>query len=200
MVKNKNHNLDKARFTEPFYTNYDLYEVDGVDGKAKQGPGAGFYQKMHEYKSVSDFLKKKRKKRNKKKAELRMKILKSLFKCAIDFPIDDQIKNPITPEQNSSIEISLPFGGITDEYLPLNDKEDKDPTKLNFGRDYQNEGEELETIEDFLKQINPSEPPLLGLPDGMDPKDETADKTLSNRYQDYGTTDSGNKTYDNISF
>lgn len=194
MSKNKSHELDKARFDEPFFKNYDLYDTDG-----KTGPGTGLYQHMSEYKSVADFLKKKRKKRKSKKAALRIKLLKSLMKQAIDFPVDSSIKDPIQPENTGALQ-SLPFSGMSDKYVPLNDEEDKDATKLNFGEDYQNDGEESETIEDFLEKVNPSESPLLGLPDGMDPKDETADQTLSNRSQDYGTTDSGNTLYDNISF
>jgi hypothetical protein len=194
MSKNKNHELDKARFDEPFFKNYDLYDTDG-----KTGPGTGLYQHMSEYKSVADFLKKKRKRKS-KKASLRIKILKSLMKQAIDFPIDESFKDPIQLEENNSIQTALPMGGMSDEYLPENDQEDKMPTALNFGEDYQDDGKEEETIEDFLEKVKPSESPLLGLPDGMNPEDETADKTLSNRSQDYGTTDSGNTLYDNVSF
>jgi len=50
----------QPRFKEPFYHNYDVYEVDGVDGKAEHGPGEGWHA-MQNYKSVADFLKDRRK-------------------------------------------------------------------------------------------------------------------------------------------
>lgn len=45
----------QPRFVEPFYRNYDLYDVEGVDGPAKHGPGSG-YNHMNEFKSIKDFL------------------------------------------------------------------------------------------------------------------------------------------------
>jgi hypothetical protein len=51
----------QTRFEEPLYRNYDVYETEGVDGKAKHGPGAG-YHSMQDYKSVGDFLKDRRNK------------------------------------------------------------------------------------------------------------------------------------------
>ena len=48
----------QPRFKEPFYRNYDLYDVPGFD---HIGPGAG-YHSMQKYKSVSEFLDAKRKK------------------------------------------------------------------------------------------------------------------------------------------
>ena len=51
--------IDQPRFKTQFFKNYDYVENS-------TGPGAGFYQNMHEYKSVKDFLDKK-KKRNKDK-------------------------------------------------------------------------------------------------------------------------------------
>lgn len=55
-----------------FFKNYDLYETEGVDGPAKQGPGTGFYSNMGKYKSVSDFLNKKRKIQKRKLAFLQI--------------------------------------------------------------------------------------------------------------------------------
>lgn len=46
----------QPRFEEPLYKNYDVYNVSG-----KHGPGAGYHD-LQKYKSVSDFLKAKRKK------------------------------------------------------------------------------------------------------------------------------------------
>lgn len=56
--------VNQPRFKEPLYDNYDLYETEGVKGPAKHSPGTGFYQNMEKYKSVSDFIKKKRKRNN----------------------------------------------------------------------------------------------------------------------------------------
>lgn len=55
----------QPRFKEPLYRNYDIYEVDGVDGKAKHGPGEGWHA-MQNYKSVAEFLKDRRERSKKK--------------------------------------------------------------------------------------------------------------------------------------
>lgn len=81
-----------------FYRNYDLYETEGVDGPAKQGPGTGFYQNMHKYKSISDFRKKKRKEKARKK---KLALLRIACDCnLIDFPSD-------------TIQNTIPFDGVT---------------------------------------------------------------------------------------
>src|SRR5271154_3675022 len=64
----KKYRSDKAitvqpRFVEPFYRNYDLYDVEGVDGPAKHGPGSG-WNHMNEFKSIKDFLDFRRQKLN----------------------------------------------------------------------------------------------------------------------------------------
>lgn len=48
----------QTRFKEPFYRNYDLYDIPGFE---HIGPGAGWHS-MQKYKSVSEFLEAKRKK------------------------------------------------------------------------------------------------------------------------------------------
>jgi hypothetical protein len=63
--KKKKYKAEKAilvqpRFKEPFYRNFDLYDVEGVDGKPKLGPGAGWHH-MHKYKSIKEFRDAKRK-------------------------------------------------------------------------------------------------------------------------------------------
>jgi hypothetical protein len=45
----------QPRFVEPFYRNYDLYDVEGVDGPAKHGPGSG-WNHMNDFNSVKEFL------------------------------------------------------------------------------------------------------------------------------------------------
>ncbi len=57
----KKYSVEKAitvqpRFVEPFYRNYDLYDVEGVDGPAKHGPGSG-WNHMDDHKSIKEFLK-----------------------------------------------------------------------------------------------------------------------------------------------
>lgn len=50
--------VNQTRFKEPFYRNYDLYDIPGFE---HIGPGAGWHS-MQKYKSISEFLKAKRKK------------------------------------------------------------------------------------------------------------------------------------------
>ncbi len=86
MAKDKNPQHTYPR--DPvFYQNYDLYETEGVDGPAKQGPGAGFYQNMDKYKSVSDFVKKKRKRKSRQRKIALLSIACDINK--IDFPSDE---------------------------------------------------------------------------------------------------------------
>lgn len=119
--KEKKYKSEKAivvqpRFKEPLYRNYDLYNVPG-----KHGPGAGWHD-MQKYKSVSDFLKDKRKKlkdkykaddswieeelptkkERKDKIKTRAALLSKITKVAIDYPIDDQINSgPILGDSES---------------------------------------------------------------------------------------------------
>lgn len=197
----------QPRFKEPFFKNYDLYETEGVDGPAKHGPGAGLYQNMDKYKSVSDFLAKKRK-RNKDKykaddspkksrSQRRMALLQ---KIAIDFPVDDQVNNSIPfSGEGGSVGESAQIGGYLDKYLPQDDFEGKSPDQLDFGRDYVSDSPEADKPED-AGDLPVKEPHLYGLPDGMAPEELDADKTISTRTPEYGTTDSGNTLYDKVSF
>lgn len=219
----------QPRFKEVFYKNFDLYETEGTDGPAKHGPGAGFYQNMSKYKSVSDFIKQKRK-RNKnkyksddsyisdKKAELisrieriaqRREVLELLTKTALDFEIDEIIQSdPILGDSGSSVHDSIYFGGQTDQYLQSEDFEGKDPSKLNYGRDYIEDLEErnkvlskTEELEDLLKNLSgvilqPKEPELFGLPQGIKSQEDL--DAPSDEDVEYGTTDSGNDFYNKM--
>ena len=105
---------DKARGV--IFKNYDLYDV------GNSGPGAGFYQNMDKYKSISDFLKKKRKKSIKRKLSLAkliyndVKYLNSVIDIYLKASVDD---NYIDFTTDDSVTI-LPFdetnqvGGIAD--------------------------------------------------------------------------------------
>lgn len=202
----------QPRFKEPFYRNYDAYDVPGADGKINQsGPGTGWHS-MHKYKSISEFLKEKRRnmqdkykaddswiedtESNKKdrvqKMKTRAKLLYKLTKYAIDFPIDDQV-TPILGDSGTYSD-SVPIGGITDEYLPLNDFEGKSSDVLDFGRDYTEEDiGEQEIVEET---ITPAESSLYGMPDGIIPIEDL--DSPSSEDPRYGTTDLGNNTYDKM--
>ncbi len=196
--KYKSEKIDhiKTRFDEPFYKNYDLYDVKG-----KHGPGAGWHE-MQNYKSVSDFLKEKRKKlknkyKNKDKIKARAEHFYNIIKSAIDFPIDDQI-TPINDGEDS-YPYAVGFGGLLDEYLPGNDLEEKRPDQLNFGRDYSDQNIDA-VMSDLLHNKNfVEEPDLYGLPDGIEPEEDLdADKTINIENPESGKTDSGNTIYNKM--
>lgn len=113
--KEVKYQADKAivvqpRFVEPFFHNYDYVEADGVDGKAKHGPGSG-WNSMRDFKSIKEFLAARRKKsKDKYKAddswieptpanhkkrveEMSIKNARHQDINAIDFPIDSQINH-----------------------------------------------------------------------------------------------------------
>lgn len=212
----------QPRFKEPLFKNYDLYETEGVDGPAKHGPGTGLYQNMDKYDSVEDFVKQKRK-RNKDKYKAddsyieddgsitksekksnkiarRMMLLSVLTKTAIDFPIDDQIGSTPILGDSGSYTYSIPIGGQLDEYLTMPDFEGKGPEELSHGRDYTEDGDEdkkINIIQSLLTELegklNPTEPSLYGLPDGISPKEDL--DAPNDEDPDYGTTDSGNTLY-----
>lgn len=228
--KKKKYKSDRAitvqpRFKEPLFKNYDLYETKGEDGLAKHGPGTGLYQNMEKYKSVKDFIDKKRK-RNKYKADdshiedtisnredriskmkVRSRILYKITKIAIDFPIDDNIDpNLAHSNSDSNTDTSLGNanhgGGYLDKYLPMDDFENKPPSALNFGRDYTDDVEDskeldLETLEALIEKYTNEQKGLYGMPDGVNLQDgELRDPTDINPY--YGTIDSENTLYDKL--
>lgn len=113
------------------YKNYDLYEVEPKD----LGPGAGFYQNMDKYKSVSDFRDQK-KKRNERKTKIRKALFKSIELQAskkednnnlVD-PTEGQVTPiPFAPAETTQI-------GLYDGMYPPEDLEDKPVTNLYYGR------------------------------------------------------------------
>lgn len=203
----------QPRFKEPFYRNYDAYETPG-----EHSPGAGWHS-MHDYKSIADFLKAKRKKlkgkykaedtwientkdnqeERKRKMKTRAKLLSKLTKIAIDFPIDDQIGSGSILGDAGSYSDSVPIGGLGDYGNPLRDFEDKSPDQLDFGRDYAGEPEELgeERLQALMdKYLNAPEPSIFGLPDGIRPPEDLDPEATINRANPYfGTTDLGNTTH-----
>jgi len=228
--KKKKYKSDRAiviqpRFKEPFYINYDLYEVQGVDGPAKHGPGAG-YHKMHEFKNVKDFLNDKIKKlKGKYKADdsyiedngsitkgdkksnriaRRMILLSTIVKNAIDFGSDDQINSTPILGDSGSYGDSIPIGGQLDEYLTIPDFEGKSPDQLDFGRDYTNDDaaitDNISLMQSLLDELNETlnshESDLYGLPDGISPKEDL--DAPNDEDPDYGVTDSGNTLYEKM--
>lgn len=203
----------QPRFKEPFYRNYDIYDVPGPDGKPSElGPGSGWHSLMKNYKSIADFLKAKRKRmqdkykaedtcigedkssrkvERKQKMKARSSLLYKLTKYAIDFPIDDNI-TPILGDAGVYSD-SVPIGGALDEYLPLNDFEAKSPDKLDFGRDYADVEKGKQLMDEI---INPSESAIYGLPDGIFPIEDLDQPGNENPW--YGTTDSGNIVYNEM--
>jgi hypothetical protein len=82
---------------------------------------------------------------------------------------------------------------MLDEYLPLDDFEDKSPDKLDFGRDYADEEENIQSMDET---INPAESAIYGLPDGILPIEDLDQPSNENPW--YGTTDSGNTVYNEM--
>ena len=218
----------QPRFKEPFYRNYDLYETEGVDGSAKHGPGSGLYQNMSKYKSVSEYLENKRK-QNKDKyksddswildngsltkqninAKARMKILNKIITLAnnnldnnnIDFPIDDFIGSGAILGDSGTLSDSVFIGGQLDEYLPNPDFEGKNVTELNFGRDYVDSFDTINSLQEKFdnlldEPIMPKETDIFGLPQGISPPEDL--DHLNNENSQYGTTDSGNTVYNKM--
>lgn len=196
--------LDMPRYQTPFFLNYDYADDES-------GPGTGLFHHMTDYKSVADFLKKKRKRNkdkykaeeflqeddgsvHKKKAARRM----GLLKMAIDFPNDSQINNPIIGEGDSYIN-SIPIGGLYDYIIPNPDFEGKGKESLNFGEDYTEDAQPKESIniDNIIDNfINPKESDPLGIPGGIIPvSDLDANETISNINQEYGKRDFGNSMY-----
>src|SRR5271168_4317702 len=116
----KKYRSDKAitvqpRFVEPFYRNYDLYDVEGVDGPAKHGPGSG-WNHMNEFKSVKDFLDFRRQKlkgkyvaedtyiteQNHQDREARMKLRADLLRGLIKTAADDNADNMLPPKEHGT--------------------------------------------------------------------------------------------------
>lgn len=185
-----------SRFEEPFFKNYDLYNVPG-----KHSPGAG-WNEILEYKSVKDFLNKRRKKiknKSNKKIKARIHTLNQIVKNGIDFSLDQYV-TPILGDAGAYVN-SVPIGGRGDYYFALNDFEGKRPEQLNFGRDYVEDQEPSPYLKGLaLILLEPKEPDLL-FPNGFDPEEDLdADKTITDINPAYEVTDSGNTLYNKMWF
>lgn len=173
MIKqaSKKENSNQPRMM--FFKNYDYIEDP-------TGPGEGLFQNMHKYKSVKDFLNKKRK-RNKK---ARKHIL-SMIKLGIDFVADDYSSPDNYNFFDSEINNYLP-SGQTDYANSNYDFEDKNISELNFGRDYTNDSVKINKLLDQL--LTPAEAPEYGISDGVVQDDDSFYK--KNTYQGILDTDS----------
>lgn len=117
----------------------------------------------------------------------------------IDFPIDDQIGSDPILGNSGTYSDSVPIGGASDEYLTEPDTEGKSPDKLDFGRDYvedEHADKELDLDALVQKYLNPAEPSIYGLPDGISPPEDL--DAPSNENPQYGETNSGNTLYDKM--
>lgn len=117
-----------------FFKNYDLYETEGAGGKDKApSPGTGFYQNMNKYKSVADFLKKKRKGQKRRKMALLYAIMYPDAvvgkKYSSQDPYEDQGITPLVTLSPAEID---PIG-LLDSIYPQSDLEGKGPENLYYG-------------------------------------------------------------------
>lgn len=116
----------------------------------------------------------------------------------IDFPIDDQVTG-IYPEEGM-----LPGAEIGERLpLPEHDLEDRSPSALNFGRDYDHQAKPVRGLEDddalqklFNKYLAPTDTGLFGLPDGVDPEGHDAEQTMQVERPYTGTSDIGTDIYE----
>jgi hypothetical protein len=88
--------------SQQFFNNYDLADE-------KTGPGTGFYANLDKYKSVSDFRKKKMKRRKKMLENIRNH---KLDKIAFDNPYQDIADPTIYDSDEPTIH---PLGGVADK-------------------------------------------------------------------------------------
>lgn len=209
MINNKQYKSDEAivaqpHLREPLFRNYDLYETEGVDGKAKHSPGTG-YNNLNQFKSIKEFRDAKKKNTDKYVAEDSYKqddgsIIKKkrserrlalLYALGIDFPGQELTYNTDNP-QASSIN---PYGGITDQYTQSVDFDGKTNSNLNYGqeKDYPNDISEL-SEEDMDKLLNSAEPPFLGMDDTTDSREDLETNIPSGEPR-HGKTYNGNHTF-----
>ena len=183
------------------YKNYDLYPNKG------NGPDISFYQELYKFKSVQDYLKNKNKKKKRKKIKNR-KV--AFYLISISYPRDennlDFITDSVTtPIPNSpSVDGANPIG-YTGHVTPPNDFYGKDiGTNLDYGvaKDYPDEqrGSDIssDSSEIVIEPPNPAEPPIQGIPDGIqDKQDQDHTYNVNNRYE---RTNSGNISYQGVPF
>lgn len=111
--KKKKYKSDEAivvqpRFKEPFYSNYDLYDVGDT------GPGTRKKKKKLKYEADDSWITPNGKIK-KRKIALRKLFYYSILKQSMDFTLDDQIKSdPIIGDYETFYQSSTPMGGRFD--------------------------------------------------------------------------------------
>lgn len=126
--------MTKNKQPKVFFRNYDYAETEGVGGKNKfKGPGKGFYSEMDKYKSVADFLKKKRKEQKRRKMALLYAIMYPDAvvgkKYSSRDPYEDQGITPLAPISPAEV---APIG-MLDGMYPQSDLEGRGPENLYYG-------------------------------------------------------------------
>jgi hypothetical protein len=173
------------------YKNLDLYPTD------KNGPGLSFYQELYKYKSVQDYLNKKRKKKKNKKIKRRKNAFLSI--ASFDSQTTPLPMDPGIPGANQ-------IGGVADHVTQQADQFGNPPgNNLNYAvsKDFWEEidqilSESANNLENFSIPLNSAESPLHGMPDGII-GEEDRDYT-HNLNNNYGITNSGNQYANGVPF
>ncbi len=181
-------------YSEPFYSNYDMYETEGVNGKATGGPGTGFYSNMSKYKSVMDF----RNQKSKGRKKLLKKLLKKAFvKNAIDFESDNNISETEILGDSGSVADSNPFGGQLDDYTQETDENSTEPTSLDYAENL-DINEPNDPTENVSPERNGAEPGFLGSQETFNGSDELDAEKYLNMGSSDGITESGTTSYQHL--
>jgi len=169
---------------------------------------------------------KKTRSRKKKMAKRRIQFLAAITKTAIDFPSDGVFNLIDDVENDNPLHDAAPIGGLRGgEYVPSPDRKGGLAHSLDFERydenpdrlpeeteqdiytspeddEYGKVGEEPvgSTEEENVEEnINPAEPSIYGLPDGILPKEDLdAVNHVNNTNPYYGTLNNENETYKNM--
>jgi hypothetical protein len=176
---------------QPFFSNYDLYDTEGVNGKAKGGPGTGIYSGKD--KSFSQFRSRKSKARKKLLKDM---VRKAGIKLAIDFDSDQNIHETEIIGDSGSVADSNLGGGLLDDYTQSTDSNSIEPTTPGYAENLDiNEPNDKEYA---AEPVVGAEPGLFGSQENFsNPEDLDAD-ALENAGSHYGITDSGNLSYQHL--
>lgn len=202
MPKNKKNKQEHSQSRGIFFKNYDLYETEGANGPAKIGPGAGFYQNMDKYKSVSDFLKQKRKRINKRKNALLMIAKKAFDENHIDFPIDYLYTDILSDIAGDTEMSGNYFAAIPTSYNEFYTSDIEEESAYNSNIKVKNMGEKEYSMKDLKKDLfefetlNPAESDVYGLKQIVNPREDLEE--MYNRNPFSGTTDLGINIYKDI--